>query len=274
MAYIDAFGEDSRPALLRWMGCAAIVLALHGIVGFALTRQPSEVEDDSGAPVVTIELMPMSVAPSAPPTALAPGPQETQPESEARPSEEVRHEEKQPEEKKVEVTPAPEPMLTLPPLTPEEAKKPEEPKEAQPEPKPEAPVPTAPPRAVAPAERPAAPAVGRVAQRTPAAIASWQRQLMAHLERHKRFQVGPAPGERAADRGRIATAAGRGNELSAAVPGGQHAREQRPIPRCIDDHAELAMQFGGELVGVAHHDHLAGWIVTEQPCHIGNRDTD
>jgi protein TonB len=187
MAYIDTFGEDSRPALLRWMGCAAIVLALHGIVGFALTRQPSEVDDDSGAPVVTIELMPMSVAPSAPPTALAPGPPENQPESEARPSEEVRHEEKQPEEKKVEVAPAPEPMLTLPPPTPEEAKKPEEPKEAQPEPKPEAPVPTAPPRAVAPAERPAAPAVGRVAQPTPTAIASWQRQLMAHLERHKRF---------------------------------------------------------------------------------------
>ena len=34
------------------------------------------------------------------------------------------------------------------------------------------------------------------------------------------------------------------------------------------------MQFGGELVGVAHHDDAAGRIVTEQPCHIGDRDAD
>jgi protein TonB len=187
MAYIDTFGEDCRPDLLRWMLCAGVVLALHGVVVFALTRQRSEVDDDSGAPVVTLELMPMSAAPSVPPTALAPGPEQTEPEIQAQPREEAHPEEKQPEEKKVEVTPAPEPMLTLPQPTPDEAKKPEAANKAQPEPKPEAPVPTAPPRAVAPAERPAAPAVGRVAQPTPAAIASWQRQLMAHLERHKRF---------------------------------------------------------------------------------------
>ena len=34
------------------------------------------------------------------------------------------------------------------------------------------------------------------------------------------------------------------------------------------------MQFGGELVGVAHDDDAAGWIVAEQPGDIGDRDAD
>ena len=84
-------------------------------------------------------------------------------------------------------------------------------------------------------------------------------------------EVGAAAGERAADRGGVAAAAGGRDELGAAIPCGPHGREQGPIPRRIDDHAELAMQFGGELVGVAHDDDTAGRIVTEQPCHIGDR---
>ena len=87
-------------------------------------------------------------------------------------------------------------------------------------------------------------------------------------------EVGPAPGERAADRGGVAAAARRGDEFGAAIPCRPHGREQRPIPRRIDDHAELAMQFGGKLVGIAHDDDAAGGIVTEQPRHIGNRHAD
>src|SRR5205823_5830807 len=60
-------------------------------------------------------------------------------------------------------------------------------KQAKREPAETAPVPTAPPAAVAPAHRPAAPAPGRVSRPSPIAIASWQRLLVAQLERNKRY---------------------------------------------------------------------------------------
>jgi protein TonB len=50
-----------------------------------------------------------------------------------------------------------------------------------------APVPTAPQMAPTPAPRVAALAVGQVARPTPAAIAGWERLLVAQLERHKRY---------------------------------------------------------------------------------------
>ncbi len=84
-----------------------------------------------------------------------------------------------------DLTPAPNPAVTLPavPEPPKVAPR----KQAKREPAETAPVPTAPPAAVAPAHRPAAPAPGRVSRPSPAAIASWQRLLVAQLEHNKRY---------------------------------------------------------------------------------------
>src|SRR5882757_6472241 len=94
-------------------------------------------------------------------------------------------------------------------------------------------------------------------------LAGWLRNCLLGLERIvDDDEVGAAARERAAGRGGIAAAACRGHELRAAVPCRPHGREQGPIPRRIDNHAELAMQLAGEFVGVAHHNDAAGRIVT------------
>src|SRR5262249_39570255 len=65
-----------------------------------------------------------------------------------------------------------------------------------------------------------------------------------------------------------------GDELGTGILCGAHGWEEGPIPRCIDDHAKLAMQLGSELARVAHDDDAAGWIVAEQPSDIRDRDAD
>jgi TonB family protein len=73
--------------------------------------------------------------------------------------------------------------LTLPPAVPKPA---ERQAELEQQPSAAAPVPTAPPAVEAPAPQPAAPAAGSNA-RTVAQIASWQRLLVNHLQRFKRY---------------------------------------------------------------------------------------
>jgi protein TonB len=170
------------------MVCAAVVLAAHGLAALAIASRPDDVDLETGAPVVMIELAPMAVAPPTPPTDLAPGPQQMETETQERVAEAPRPEQRQVEEKReTPDMPAPEPTVALPPPVPEPAKQPEEAK-AEPEPKEAAPVPTAPPSVTAPAELPAAPAAGRVMRPSSQAIASWQRQLWARLEQKKRWR--------------------------------------------------------------------------------------
>ena len=83
-------------------------------------------------------------------------------------------------------------------------------------------------------------------------------------------EVGAAPRQSAADRGRVAAAAGGGDELGAGIFCRTHGREESPIPRRIDDHSELAMQFGGQLGRIAHDDNSARRIVTHKPCDKGD----
>ena len=192
MAYVEAQDFFDRREAMRWGLCAAAVFLAHGLVLLALWTRPDDAEPDAGAPVVMIELAPVAVAvaPSAPETDVAPGPEQLQPEREEKPREEQPE---KPEEKPVAVepvpdlTPAPNPAVTLPakPKPP----KPVPRKEARREP---ARVPTAPPAAIAPARRPASPAPGRMVRPSPAAIASWQRLLVAQLERNKRYPPGAA----------------------------------------------------------------------------------
>jgi protein TonB len=187
VAYIESQHLVDRTEFFRWSGCAAVVLAAHGLLALAIASRTDEIDIDAGAPVVMVELAPLSVAPPAPDNDLAPGPLQTETESQERVSQETKPEQKEPEVKRdPDQTIAPNPAVVLPPPVPEPSQKPPE-EVAQPEPKQDAPVPTAPPSVTAPAEHPAAPAVGRVVRPTAAAIASWQKQLMAHLERYKRF---------------------------------------------------------------------------------------
>ncbi len=188
MAYVDTYPAIDRGEALRWSFCAAAVLLAHALVLLALWARPDYAETDTGAPVVMIELAPLSVAAPAPETDVAPGPRQLQAESQERVREETP-EEKPPEVERVpDLAPAQNPVVTLPAV-------PEPPKqrareEAKQEPAEAAPIPTAPPAAVAPAHRPASPPPGRVPRPSSAAMVSWQRSLVAQLERNKRYPPG------------------------------------------------------------------------------------
>src|SRR6516165_3938634 len=105
--------------------------------------------------------------------------------------------------------------------------------------------------------------------------------LLAHRLRHHLLgflrivhddEVAAASGERAAHGSRITPAASGRNEFGAGVLGDAHLREQRAKPAGIDDHAELPVELGGELVRVAHHDDAAGRVVSEPPSNEGDRN--
>jgi protein TonB len=187
MAYVETYSGIERRDVLRWSFCAAAVALAHALVLLALLARPDYAEPDAGAPIVLIELAPLAVAPAAPESDVAPGPEPLQPETE-RPREETPEQKSQEVERVPDLMPAPNPAVTLPavPEPPKEVPR----KQAKREPAETAPVPTAPPAAVAPARRPAAPAPGRVSRPSPVAIASWQRLLVAQLERNKRYPQG------------------------------------------------------------------------------------
>ena len=186
MVYVDAYPAIDRQEVVRWSFCAAAVLLVHATVLLALWARPDYADSDAGAPVVLIELAPLPVAPPAPETDVAPGPQQLQPESQERLREETPTE-KPPEAERVpDVAPAQNPAVTLP-AVPEPPKKR---REAKQEPAETARSPAAPPAAVAPARRPASPAPGRLQQPSSTVMATWQRSLVAQLERNKRYPPG------------------------------------------------------------------------------------
>ncbi len=191
----------TRPELVRWGLCAAVVIAAHGLVALAVTARSNDADVEAGAPVVTVELAPRAVAPPAPPRDLAAGPL-MESESRQQVAEEAPPEErKQPkQEKMVEQPPAPDPEVAM--AKPEPMAE-EGPIDDRPAPvvTPAAPVPTAPQVAPTPAPRVAALAVGQVARPTPAAVAAWERLLVAQLERHKRY---PAAGHGKVGEARLA----------------------------------------------------------------------
>jgi protein TonB len=163
----------TRPEIVRWGGCAAVVVAAHVLAAFAIAAHSDEAELEAGTPVVMVDLAPLAAAPSAPPRDLAAGPL-LEAENQERVAEEASPERQEPEKQQmVQDTPAPDPEVTMAQAPPEE--KPVEDKPVQ-QPAEAAPVPTAPQNAPTPAARAAAPA-----------IASWQRRLIAQLERYKRY---------------------------------------------------------------------------------------
>jgi protein TonB len=164
----------TRPEIVRWSGCAAVVLAAHVLAAFAIAARSDEAELDAATPVVMVDLAPLAAAPPAPPRDLAAGPL-LEAENQERVAEETQPERQEPEKQQmVQDTAAPDPEVTMAQAQPEPEDKPvdkpvQQPAEA-------APVPTAPQAAPTAAARAAAPA-----------IASWQRRLIAQLERYKRY---------------------------------------------------------------------------------------
>ncbi len=170
---------STRPDLFRWALCAFIVVLAHGAAAFALIQREDESDLEGGSPVALIELAPIPVAPSSTETDLAPGP----PAPDAEQIDRIEASEKPrldppPVHEKVQDPDAADPAPVM-------AEK--QPQEAEEQPQVEASVAAAPPAAAETAVLPAAPAVGRATRKPSAADLHWQRSLVAHLERAKRY---------------------------------------------------------------------------------------
>lgn len=170
---------STRPELFRWALCAFIVVLAHGVAAFALLQPEEESDMEGGSPVALIELAQIPVAPSSTETNLAPGP----PAPDAEQIDRIEASEKprlypSPVQEKVQDPDAADPAPVM-------AEK--QPQEAEEQPQVEASVAAAPPSSAETAVRAAAPAVGRETRRPSAEDLHWQRSLVAHLERSKRY---------------------------------------------------------------------------------------
>jgi periplasmic protein TonB len=148
-----------RQDVTRWGVCFALVIAAHAAAALALSlSRYSDSDFGIDAPIVTIELPESLLTSATPPTDLAPGPKEEESEATPPPKEETR-------------PPEPEAAVALPMPEPPKPEPPQEQKLA-----------TAPPAAV-----PSAAAVHR-----------WESDMVAHIERFKRY---PAQARTRGDQG-------------------------------------------------------------------------
>jgi periplasmic protein TonB len=167
---------------VRWVMCAVVAVAAHGLLVVAVLARSDEVSD-AGSPVVMVELAPVASAPSQTRIDAAPAPQ-VQNYIPPRLAQEVEHKEKPPEEQ-VEETSARDPEVTLPQRVPDPPKLEQEAKvEQQAQPEVQA---GSPQGAPVTAALPASPAHGEVERPTTAVVARWERSLVARLERFKDY---------------------------------------------------------------------------------------
>jgi periplasmic protein TonB len=158
---------------LRWGACFALALGFHAAGVAALLARWSEDSDlVANAPVVIVDLAPVPVSPNITPNELPPGPEQSEAQPEPEP------------EKPVERLDLPlerqaEPLVVTPP------KSVEKPKENKPKQK-HASLASAPSTAEQKAQRAAAPMPG-APSRSSDAVPNWKSQLVARLERYKRY---------------------------------------------------------------------------------------
>jgi len=161
------------PDAARWAICLALALFFHAAGAAALLARWSDNEDlVASAPVVMIELAPIAVAPETTPNDTPPDQVASRASEETPPEKPVE---------KTEITPEPaiQPDLSLlPPPKPIEKPKDKQPKKKS--------LASAPSAADQKAERAAAPVPGASSQ-NPNALPNWKSQLVAQIERHKRF---------------------------------------------------------------------------------------
>ncbi|WGR90701.1 energy transducer TonB (plasmid) [Bradyrhizobium sp. ISRA443] len=163
--------------LRRWTFSGLVVITLYGGLAASLVawREPEYLEPAEPSGAVVVDLAPVSAAPLTTPTDVAPGPEQTL--AEARP-------EAKPD------TPVPDDTPELPPAQNPDAAV-DAPTKAQPEAVPEqqAAAATTAPAAVADRVAPvaAAPTQGRPDRKAEQAIVTWRSQILAAIERNKRY---------------------------------------------------------------------------------------
>jgi protein TonB len=162
------------PESARWAACFTLAVAFHGAGAAALLARWNDDDLVANAPVITIELAALPVAPETTPNEMPPGPQQQEAEPEPEPE--------KPFEKKLELPPDPkaEPLQAV--IPPPKVEKPPEKKPKQKH----ASLASAPSSAETKSVRAAAPMAGANSQ-NPNAVPNWKSQLVAQLERSKRY---------------------------------------------------------------------------------------
>src|SRR5262245_19943171 len=163
------------PESARWAACFTLAVAFHGAAAAGLLARWNDDDLVANAPVITIELAALPVAPETRPNEIPPGPQQQEAEPEPEPE--------KPLEKQLELPPDPkaEPIQAVTP-PPKVVEKPREKKPKQKH----ASLASAPSSAETKSERAAAPMPG-ANSRNPNAVPNWKSQLVAQLERNKRY---------------------------------------------------------------------------------------
>jgi protein TonB len=215
-----ALSPEDLVDLRRWLISGAVVVLAYGAIGAAIVTWHEPVAPDEPAAAIVIEFAPVVAAP-AKQTELPPGPEMTASDASlSRPTDsleekteekieqveakleqkvEEKLEAKPVEEPPPEVKPAPDPEVAIQPPPPPQEVKQEIPMRQDPR----APAPaTSAPQAVPEqtAAIPTAPTQGQIKPRNSQAAAKWQNQIVAAIERNKRFP------ETAARRGESGTA--------------------------------------------------------------------
>jgi protein TonB len=212
------FSLSRWPEAARWGTCFVFAVAFHAAGAAALFARWSEDSNlVAGTAIVMVDLAPVAVSPNIT-TDVPPGPlqQEAQPEPE--PEKPIE---------KIELPPDPqaEPIVAMPPPKPIETP----PKEKKPKQK-HASLASAPTRGDQQADRPAAPLPG-LSSRNSDALPNWKTQLVAKLERAKRY-----PSEARGDQGTAQLA------FSVDRQGGVHnARITHSSGSSALDHETLAL---------------------------------
>ena len=211
------FSFSRWPEAARWGACFALAVAFHAAGAAALFARWTEDSNlVAGTAVVMVDLAPVAVSPNIT-TDVAPGPLQQEAEPEPQPEKPIE---------KIELPPDPqaEPVVAVTPPP-----KLEPPKEKKPKQK-HASLASASTRADQQVDRPAAPMPG-LSSRNSDALPNWKTQLVAKLERSKRY-----PSEARGDQG-IAQLA-----FSVDRQGGVHnARIVRSSGSSVLDHETLAL---------------------------------
>lgn len=213
------FSFGRWPEAARWGACFALAVAFHAAGAAVLLARWTEDSDlVANAPVVLVDLAPVAVSPNITPNELPPGPQQQRAEPEPEPEKPI-------EKIELPLDPQAEPVVAVtPPPKPIERPKEKKPKQKH------ASLPSAPSTADHQAERAAAPMPG-ASSRNSEAVPNWKSQLVAALERQKRY-----PSEARGDQGTAQLA------FSVDRQGGVHnARVTRSSGSSVLDHEALAL---------------------------------
>jgi protein TonB len=179
----DEFGRSDRDGIVRWIGSLLIILALHAGLLLIITLRQLRTEPIGMPPAaVMIDLAPLPAPPLIEPSVVPPHPE---PQVQTPPLEPQAEPLLLPETElpKLAPSPAPHPPMTLPAPQPPKPKPKVKRTEPPPTPLPQPQsAPLAPPAPSAPATTPQIPT-----NSSPAARASWQAQLVAWLEKYKRY---------------------------------------------------------------------------------------